>query len=115
MNVMKLADRGDSRQRHFEKRHARDGVNVFRLEPVRGGVHLLAPRPETVGRVLRTMFSAPANHTLKRVRVCIHQTGQEGAILQANRIRRLAALGDPNDIPASSQTIARSDRNVHST
>ena len=66
MNVVKLADRCDSRQRHLEKRHARDGVNVFGFKAIGGGVHLLAPRPETVGRVLRAMLSAPANRRAER-------------------------------------------------
>src|SRR6185503_2286964 len=67
MNVVKLADSRDSRQRHLEKRHPRSGVNVFRLEAVRSRIHLFAPRPKGVSRVLRTMLRATADHTLKRV------------------------------------------------
>ena len=52
MNVVKLADRGDPRQRHLEKREARCRVNFFRSEAVRSGVHLLAPCPEAVSGVM---------------------------------------------------------------
>ena len=67
MNVVKLADSSDSRQRHLEKRHARRVVNVLRFEPVGSGVHLLTPSPKAVGSVLRAMLRAPANHALKGV------------------------------------------------
>src|SRR5689334_9435713 len=86
MNIVKLADSGDSRQRHFAKREARYGVEILRLERIRRRVHLLAPRPEAVSRMLRAMLSPPANEALKRVRMCIDHARQQCAPAKPSRV-----------------------------
>ena len=52
MNVMKLANSSDARQRHLEKRHPRHVVNIFGRESIGSRIHLLAPRPKRIGRTL---------------------------------------------------------------
>src|ERR1044072_3368879 len=85
MQVVKLTDRRDTRKRHFEKRHARSAVDLFRRQSIRGRVHLLAPRPERISCVLRAPLRPPANHTLKRMRVSINEPRQKRASSQPLR------------------------------
>ena len=73
MNVVKLTDRRDARRRHFQKREARRGIDFFGTEPVRSGVHLVAPGPEAVGGVTRAMLRAPADNALEGVRVRVDE------------------------------------------
>jgi hypothetical protein len=47
---------------------------------------------------LRTALGAPANYTLKRVRVSIHEPRQQRPIPQPNRILNLRRIANSNDI-----------------
>src|SRR5688572_21941383 len=79
MKIMKLADGGDSRHRHLEERHSRNRVDLVGGKCRGGSIHLLAPRPEAVGRVLRTILGASADYALKGVRMRIDQPRQHRA------------------------------------
>src|SRR6185503_13491939 len=112
MQVMKLADRGDSGQRHLQKREARDLVNLVRRKVSRGGVHLFAPRPKAVGRVLGAILGATADDALKCMRVRVDQTRQHrtsGKTLRVSDVFREldnlpTAIGDEREAGAKPPT-----------
>src|SRR5438093_6303337 len=84
MNVVKFSDSSNAAERHFQKGHSRCIVDVFGPEPRRCSVHHFAPGPKAVINVPGAVFGAAADHTLKSMGVCINQTREESAVLEAN-------------------------------
>ena len=92
VQIVKLPDGGDAAERHLEKRHARRVIDIIRSEARCGAVHHLAPGPKTVLFVSRAMFRAPANHSLKGMRVRVNQAGQQRAVLETDNIALISPL-----------------------
>src|ERR1041384_4021252 len=98
MDVVKFTDSRDSREGHLEKCEAGRRVDLLWSKTIRGGVHLLAPRPETIGRVLRTMLRAPPNDALKRVRVRVDHARQQRAAFETDCAGRLGSFDYLHDL-----------------
>jgi hypothetical protein len=83
VQVVELAHRRVARAQHLEETESGHIEDVLRLECVRGSIHRLAPRPEVGLRLVRAApLRAAAYEALKRVRVRVDETRQQGAARQ---------------------------------
>ena len=87
MNIMKLADAGESGLQHFNVGLCRDRLNIVGGHAANKAVHHFAPGPETVRRAAPD-FREPRHATLERMTVQIGHAGKPDPVMFITRIRR---------------------------
>src|SRR5260221_11225126 len=82
MQIMKFADRGDTRKQHFQECSSRGLIDLFRSQSSGRIIHLFAPGPESIALTLVMPFGPATNNALKGVRMDIHQARENRPTLQ---------------------------------
>ena len=79
MEIVKLADRGEARFKHFHLHLRRDGLDVVRRQAFDEVIHQRAPGPEIVDLILAAIFGEAGHRPLEAVGVDIARRGQQRA------------------------------------
>src|SRR5258707_12822015 len=82
MQIMKFADRGDTRKQHFQECSSRGLIDLFRSQSSGRIIHLFAPGPESIALTLVTPFGPATNDPLKSMRMNVHQTWENCSVPQ---------------------------------